>query len=82
VYHLVNEGSASRYEFARRILDAAGYTDTPIDPITLAEFNRPSRPPHYSTLRNFAAALLGIRLRPWQEAVDAFLAREAAGEAQ
>ncbi len=83
VYHLVNEGSASRYEFARRILDAAGYADTPIEPITLAAFDRPSRPPHSSTLRNFAAAeLLGIRLRPWQEAVDAFLAREASAEAQ
>lgn len=81
VYHLVNEGEASRYEFARRILDAGGYADTPIAPITLAEFGRPSQPPHYSTLRNFAAAeLLGIRLRPWEAALDAFLARERVGE--
>ena len=77
VYHLVNEGSASRYDFARRILDAAGYASVPVAPITLAEFARPSQPPPYATLRNFAAAeLLGIRLRPWEAALDAFLARE------
>ncbi|MCZ7545772.1 MAG: dTDP-4-dehydrorhamnose reductase [Anaerolineae bacterium] len=81
VYHLVNEGSASRYDFARYVLDTAGYASTPIEPITLAEFGRPSQPPPYGTLRNFAAAeLLGIRLRPWEAAVDAFLAREAVGE--
>lgn len=28
-YHLVNEGSVSRYEFARYALDRAGYADTP-----------------------------------------------------
>ncbi len=76
IYHLVNEGSASRYEFARFILDCAGYADLPIKPIIGAQRPRPSRPPTYSVLRNFAARQLGITLRPWQEAVAAFFVRE------
>ncbi|WP_119072587.1 dTDP-4-dehydrorhamnose reductase [Aggregatilinea lenta] len=80
IYHLVNEGYTSRCGFARAILDLAGYIDTPIEPIALAEYPRPSRPPQYAMLRNFAAARLGITLRPWQDALAAFLERENAGE--
>ncbi len=76
IYHLVNEGYASRYAFAREILDLAGYTDTAIEPIALTEYPRASRPPEYALLRNLAAARLGITLRPWQDALAAFLAAE------
>src|SRR5690554_5673967 len=82
IYHLVNEGHASRYALARFVLDHAGYADTPITPIALAEFSRPSRPPQYAILRNVAAARLGITLRPWQEAVQAFLEAERAAAGQ
>ncbi len=76
IYHLVNEGFTSRYAFARQILDLAGYTDVPIEPIALAEYRRASCPPEYTMLRNVAAARLGITLRPWQEALAAFLQAE------
>lgn len=76
IYHLVNEGHASRFEFARYALDLAGYRDTPIEPIALAEYPRASRPPEYAVLRNMAAARLGIVLRPWRDAVAAFLRAE------
>lgn len=76
VYHLVNEGACSRYEFARYILDRTGFAQTPVQKITSAEWPRPSRPPAYSSLSSLAARQLGIMLRPWQEAVDAFLAKE------
>jgi len=75
-YHLVNTGQASRWELARFVLDHAGYADVPIEPITLAQYPRPSRPPECAVLRNFAAARLGIALRPWSEAVIAFLEAE------
>jgi len=78
IYHLVNEGSASRYAFARAALDAAGYAHFSIEGITHEQFPRPSRPPRDSTLANFAAAALGIRLRPWQHAVEAFIEAERA----
>jgi dTDP-4-dehydrorhamnose reductase len=76
IYHLVNQGHASRYQFARHLLDMAGYTDFPLEPISLAEYPRSSRPPQYAILRNFAAAQLGITLRPWQEALAAFMEKE------
>jgi dTDP-4-dehydrorhamnose reductase len=80
IYHLVNAGAISRYGFAREILDQAGYAAVPVEPIALAEFQRPSRPPEYAPLRNFAAAEQGITLRPWQDALKAFLEREARPE--
>lgn len=75
-YHLVNEGSTSRWDFARYVLDRAGLPDTPIARIGRHEWPRPSTPPPYCGLANIAGASIGIRLRPWREAVDAFLARE------
>lgn len=76
IYHLVNEGWCSRYDFARYTLDHAGYGSTPIVRISAAEWPRPSTPPEFSPLENWAARSLGIALRPWREAVTAFLARE------
>ncbi len=76
IYHLINAGTISRYGFARQALDLAGYGEVPIQPITLAEYPRPSRPPEHAVLRNVAAARLGITLRPWQDAVAAFLDTE------
>jgi dTDP-4-dehydrorhamnose reductase len=75
-YHLVNEGAISRYAFARRALDLAGYADVKIEPISLAEYARASRPPQYSALRNMAASRLGITPRPWPDALAAFLDAE------
>jgi dTDP-4-dehydrorhamnose reductase len=76
IYHFVNEGACSRYHFARYALDHAGYADTSIEPISASEWSRPSMPPVYSAMTNLAGASIGIRLRPWQQAVDAFLQRE------
>jgi dTDP-4-dehydrorhamnose reductase len=74
VYHLVNQGECSRHAFASEILRQTGHTRVPITPIKQHEFQRASTPPLYTTLANHAAAALGITLRPWQEAVAAYLA--------
>lgn len=76
IYHFVNEGACSRVSFARYALDKAGFTQTAILPITSHEWPRASTPPLHASLTNLAGAQVGIRLRPWQDAVDAFLARE------
>lgn len=76
IYHLTNEGAATRYDFARHALDAAGYADVPIEPIKLADWPRPSTPPPNAGLANMAGSMVGVMLRPWQEAVDAFLVKE------
>ena len=76
IYHLVNEGACSRYALARYALDKAGFADTPVSPISSREWPRASIPPAYTSLANMAGKHIGISLRPWQEAVDAFLAKE------
>lgn len=81
VYHLTNDGQTSRYEFARAILDQSGLAATPVERISLREWDRPSSPPPFAPLANEAAAALGVTLRPWQEALRAFLEQEAAHHA-
>jgi len=75
-YHLVNEGSVSRYEFARYVLDQAGFAETPVMQISRHEWQRPSTPPVYSGLQNLAGKSVGVSLRNWREAVDTFLQKE------
>lgn len=75
-YHLVNEGVCSRYDFARYALNRVGMTDTPVERITSQDWQRPSTPPPYSALSNVAGQMVGVTLRPWQAAVDAFLDKE------
>ncbi len=76
IYHLTNEQACSRYTFARYILDRAGYGDVPISAISRHEWSRLSTPPVYTGMENLAGAALGVRLRDWQSAVDAFLEAE------
>lgn len=79
IYHLVNEGAVSRWQLARYALDQAGFADTPVERISRHEWSRPSLPPEYTALANHAGASIGIRLRPWQDALRAFLETEADG---
>ncbi len=73
-YHLVNEGSCSRFAFAAEILRRAGREQVELRPIALADFKRDSVVPPNTPLRNVAAAALGIRLRPWQDALEEYIA--------
>ncbi|MEA3377236.1 MAG: dTDP-4-dehydrorhamnose reductase [Chloroflexota bacterium] len=72
VYHLTNAGYTSRHGFAQEILRIAGREDVPVEAITLDAFQRDSTPPRFAPLANTAAAALGIRMRPWREALEAF----------
>ncbi len=74
IYHLTNAGAASRFAFAKEVLALTGREHVPVAPITLAEFQRASSPPPYGVLANNMAAALGIRLRPWDEALAALFA--------
>jgi dTDP-4-dehydrorhamnose reductase len=73
VYHFVNEGHCSRFDFAREIMRLTGRSAVPVEPTTRAAFQRDSTPPPYAPLANIAGAAIGIRLRPWQEALAEFL---------
>lgn len=72
-YHFTNAGHCSRWAFANEILRQAGLEKVTNTPILSKEFNRPSTPPPYAALHNVAGAAIGIELRPWPEALAAYL---------
>jgi dTDP-4-dehydrorhamnose reductase len=82
VYHLTNEGETSRFELARRVASAAGADPELVTPTStetfLAKYPLPARRPARSTLANTRAAALGVRLPPWQDAVDRYVPTLAA----
>lgn len=73
LYHAVNEGSCSWYDFGCEILRLAGINKT-IIPISSAELNRPAPRPAYSVLKNLSLELRRFApFRPWQEALAEYL---------
>ena len=73
IYHFVNEGSCSRWAFANEILALAGFDDVKNTPILARDYKRASFPPPYGALRNVTGAAIGIKLRPWKEALADFM---------
>jgi dTDP-4-dehydrorhamnose reductase len=78
IYHLVNDGWCSRYDLACAVLQESGRGHVPITAIKSGEWQRPTNPPPHAVLLNEAGAALGIRLRPWQEAVAEYCRCELA----
>jgi dTDP-4-dehydrorhamnose reductase len=73
LYHVTNSGSCSWYEFAAAIFERVGLK-VELAPITNREFGAPARRPAYSVLSTSAYHALGLpSLRPWQEALTAYL---------
>jgi dTDP-4-dehydrorhamnose reductase len=73
VFHLANSGRTTWFEFARAILDEAGYADLGIVPLATDELNLPAERPRWSVLGCERAARLGVGLRPWRDALRAYL---------
>lgn len=72
IYHFSNSGACSRYDWAVKILEMAGRGHVPVEPITHDQWQRAAPPPLYAPIVNFAGAALGIRLRSWQEGLEAY----------
>jgi len=72
IYHLVNEGGCSWYEFTRAIVQIVG-RDVEVVPVDRGGRTGNLRRPLYSVLANTRARGLGITLRPWRDALDAYL---------
>jgi dTDP-4-dehydrorhamnose reductase len=73
VVHITNQGVCSWFDFAREILWQSGRGAVPVMPITTDQSARPARRPSYSVLSPASLYAYGLRLRPWQEALQAFL---------
>jgi dTDP-4-dehydrorhamnose reductase len=73
LYHLTSGGACSWHEFAAAIFDLAGVA-ADLTPIGSAEYGAAARRPAYSVLANAAAAAAGLPpLRPWRDALAAYL---------
>ena len=72
IYHLVNEGECSWYEFTRAIVEALG-ASVEVIPIDRGGRTGNMRRPLYSVLANKRARALGVTLRPWREALSDYL---------
>lgn len=72
--HLRNGGETTWFEFAREILDQAGYDDVKIDPVPTSTFPTPATRPHFSVLDCSWAESKGIAMPPWRDALTRYLA--------
>ena len=77
IVHINNEGVCSWFDFAKEILARSSRSFIPVHPITTDQSARPARRPKYSAMSSASLHAYGIRLRPWQEALAAFLKERA-----
>jgi dTDP-4-dehydrorhamnose reductase len=76
LFHFTNSGICSRYDWTCKILELSGRGKVPVEPITTDQWQRSAPPPLYAPIVNFAGAALGITLRPWEAALQAYFAEE------
>jgi dTDP-4-dehydrorhamnose reductase len=75
-HHLANRGVASRFEFARALVEALGLA-TPIEPVPTSAWPTRARRPRNTALASERAT--GIALPEWQAGVRAFAAAMGGG---
>jgi dTDP-4-dehydrorhamnose reductase len=77
IYHVTNQGPVTWFEFARAVLESAGYNPERVEPIMTADLDppRPARRPANSVLENAALRLQGLPLLPhYRESLDRLIA--------
>ncbi|WP_148882944.1 dTDP-4-dehydrorhamnose reductase [Thermococcus aciditolerans] len=74
VYHMVNEGHCSWYEFTRAIFEILGW-DVEVRPIKSSELNRLARRPRFSALKNGKLEKLGVRMPDWKGGLREYLTK-------
>jgi dTDP-4-dehydrorhamnose reductase len=73
IFHLANRGECSWFDFAREILDRSGHGDLDVERLNSETLDLAAKRPASSVLDCARAASLGVGLRPWQEALAAYL---------
>jgi dTDP-4-dehydrorhamnose reductase len=77
LFHVTNEGSATRFELAQAVVAARGKDPSRVEPITTADLDPqpPAKRPADSSLDNFALRGVGLPpLAPWQDGLRRFVA--------
>jgi dTDP-4-dehydrorhamnose reductase len=77
IYHVANAGIATWWDLARAAIDEWGHPELPIARVSTQEFPRPAPRPAWSVLDTGRAERLGVRMRPWREALRAYLHSDA-----
>ena len=73
LYHISNEGIASKYEQAKYVLEKIGWKGT-LGTAKTKDFNLPAKRPEYSKLSSEKGEkLLGEKIPTWQSGIDRFL---------
>jgi dTDP-4-dehydrorhamnose reductase len=72
IYHLVNDGQCSWYDFTREIVRLLG-TSCEVVPVDRGGRTGAMRRPLYSVLANTRARALGVVLPPWQDALARYV---------
>lgn len=77
LYHVSNQGSCSRFEFAQEILRQAGLDPTLVLPVPTSASDRPARRPANSRLANQKLEEEKIAFLPdWKDALSRYLLRK------
>lgn len=73
LYHITNDGIASKYDQAKYVLEKIGWKET-LGRAKTADFNLPAKRPAYSKLDSSKVEkLLGEKIPTWQSGIDRFL---------
>lgn len=73
LYHMVNEGPVTWYDYAAEALRVAGI-DHPMEPVSYKDWPSRVRRPAFSALENAKLHELGIRMPSWREGIAAYTA--------
>lgn len=78
LYHVVNHGQCSWYEFTCKIFELLGQK-IKITKVSAAEFKTKAQRPKYSVLKNGNLEKQGMDdMRPWEQALQAYLVQKGA----
>ena len=72
LYHMVNDGSATWFEFAREIIRLAG-VEAAVAPCSSEEYVTRAARPRYSALDNAKVSAAFGPMPPWQDALERYL---------
>lgn len=73
LYHITNNGTASKYEQAKYVLEKIGWQGK-IKPAKTEDFNLPAKRPHFSKLSSEKVEkLLGEKIPDWKSGIDRYL---------